>query len=240
MSEWKPRQSPRYRLPEGPQNRSAAVMAQRAEPVDSLDDFPTPRWATRALLNELSVIDNADALSCWEPTCGRGFMAATLAEYFATVRASDISPFGYGEELDFLGVPTSSALARDRPDWIVTNPPFRLAEEFARRSLALASKGAAMLVRTGFIEGAGRFRRLFEPNPPAYVAQFVERVPISRGRVDPKASTATSYCWLIWKHGSSEPTRLLWVPPCRGRLERPFDYNLPIAPRPEVRLRSLA
>ena len=31
------------------QNRSSAVMQQRKEPHDSLDDFPTPPWATRAL-----------------------------------------------------------------------------------------------------------------------------------------------------------------------------------------------
>ncbi len=31
------------------QNRSSAVMQQRSEPPDSLDDFPTPPWATRAI-----------------------------------------------------------------------------------------------------------------------------------------------------------------------------------------------
>ena len=35
------------------QNTSHAVMAQRIEPADSLDDFPTPPWATRALLKIL-------------------------------------------------------------------------------------------------------------------------------------------------------------------------------------------
>lgn len=30
-------------------NRSTAVMQRRVEPLDSLDDFPTPPWATRAL-----------------------------------------------------------------------------------------------------------------------------------------------------------------------------------------------
>lgn len=31
-------------------NRSQAVMSQRSEPHDSFDYFPTPVWATRALL----------------------------------------------------------------------------------------------------------------------------------------------------------------------------------------------
>lgn len=36
------------------QNTSHAVMAQRVEAHDSLDDFPTPPWATRALLERES------------------------------------------------------------------------------------------------------------------------------------------------------------------------------------------
>ena len=37
------------------QNTSHAVMAQRAELKNSLDDFPTPPWATRALVQHVIV-----------------------------------------------------------------------------------------------------------------------------------------------------------------------------------------
>lgn len=202
-------------------------MSQRVEPLDGLDDFPTPRWATRALAEHVLAPYNLKSASCWEPTCGRGYMAATLAEYFRSVRSSDIAPFGFGTQLDFLATSPDSIDAIDRPDWIVTNPPFRLAEEFARRALRLADVGTAMLVRTGFIEGAGRYERLFRDNPPAIFAQFVERVPILRGRVDATASTATSYCWLVWVKSASLNPELLWIPPCRKRLEKAGDYDDP-------------
>jgi len=202
-------------------------MSQRVEPADSLDDFPTPRWATRALLEHVLNDFELGTASCWEPTCGRGFMAATLAETFASVRSSDISPYGYGAELNFLKVPSDSIEEADRPDWIVTNPPFRLAEEFARRAVALARVGAAMLVRTNFIEGAGRYERLFRDCPPAIFAQFVERVPILRGRVDARASTATGYCWLVWVKKVEGRPSLFWIPPRRKRLEQPGDYDDP-------------
>lgn len=228
MTEWKPRRSPRYSMPAGPQNRSPAVMAQRAEPLDSLDDFPTPRWATRALLEEVLAGSDVAGRSCWEPTCGRGFMAATLAERFADVRASDVFDYGYGEVLDFLAPPAGEGQGA-RPDWIVTNPPFRLGEEFVRRALDLAGSGVAMLMRTAFIESAGRYERLFRDRPPSCVAQFVERVPILRGRVDPRASTATGYCWLVWHKPLTGATALRWIPPCRRRLERDGDYDLPAA-----------
>lgn len=44
-----------------------------------------------------------------------------------------------------------------------------------------------------------------------------------KGRCDPAASTATSYCWLGWVHGA-EPLPMLWIPPCRKALEREGDY----------------
>ena len=40
-------------MAEGPQDRSPAVVAQRTKFLDSLDDFPTPKWATRALTEEV-------------------------------------------------------------------------------------------------------------------------------------------------------------------------------------------
>ena len=51
--------------------QSYAVTAQRIEPKDSPDDFPTPPWATRALIEY--VLNNRatiSAMSCLEPACG--------------------------------------------------------------------------------------------------------------------------------------------------------------------------
>ena len=58
------------------QNTSHAVMAQRSEPRDSLDDFPTPPWATRALCEKLiGARHDLAGMSVWEPACGQGYMA---------------------------------------------------------------------------------------------------------------------------------------------------------------------
>jgi len=110
-------------------------------------------------------------------------------------------------------------------DWIITNPPFNKAEEFIRRCEYLSPRaGYAMLVRTAFLEGVGRYDRIFLKNPPNVVAQFSERVPMVKGRYDPKASTATSYCWLVWfTHWRPGETMLMWIPPCRRQLEKDGD-----------------
>ena len=238
------------------QNRSTAVMQRRVESRQSLDDFPTPPWATRALLEEvigprLSGADwSADRVpgeyrtqNVWEPACGRGHMAATLAEYFFAVHASDVADYseeevrtaawrGQSRVADFLGLDAVPPhIEKQGVDWIITNPPFRLAPEFVRRALALRPRrGVAMLTRLAFLEGVDRHCSLFLPHPPTFVAQFAERVPMVKGRLTATGSTATAYCWLVWDTRpiptgwSRTPPQLIWIPPCRKRLERKTDY----------------
>ena len=203
------------------QNTSHAVMAQRAELKTSLDDFPTPPWATRALAEH--VISSKASLvyaTCLEPACGRGHMSSALAEYFSSVESSDVFDYGYGKVADFLKTKHED----DSFDWVITNPPFRLAEEFIIRSLKIARHGVAMLARTVFIESVGRYERLFQQNRPSQFAQFTERVPMVKGRVDKKVSTATGYAWLVWEKERTGRSELVWVPPCRRTLEREHDY----------------
>jgi hypothetical protein len=199
-------------------------MAQRIEPRDSPDDFPTPPWATRALFeNVLDDTNELTTLCCLEPACGAGHMARVLKEYFGQVRCSDAYDYGYGDVQDFL----TYLHAPKSVDWIITNPPLRLAEPFIVRALSLARVGVAILARTVFLESVGRYVALFRDNPPMKVAQFTERVPMVKGRLDITATTATSYAWFVWQLGMrsiSTSTGLRWVPPCRKQLERNDDY----------------
>lgn len=211
------------------QNTSHAVMAQRSEPNDSLDDFPTPPWATRALCEHVIApltgvpVEMLKTWRAWEPACNRGHMVAPLAEYFKIVMASDVHDYGFGVVRDFLfpGLPVPGGEAFD---WVITNPPFRLAEQFVQRGLEVATRGVAMLTRSVFIESAGRWNSLFRQTPPAAMAQFVERVPMLKGRLERDASTATSYCWLVWLKSQPAYPRLMWIPPCRKKLDRAGDY----------------
>ena len=74
-------------------------------------------------------------------------------------------------------------------DWVITNPPFRLAEEFVARSLNVARKGVAILARTVFLESVGRYEAIFKINPPTVFAQFSERV---RAAVQKSATVAAA------------------------------------------------
>jgi hypothetical protein len=204
------------------QNTSHAVMSQRHEAHDSLDHFPTPPWATRALCEWLDqgTDEQIQAQTCWEPACAEGHMSRALAEYFAHVISTDVYDYGFGDVDDFL-FPSREV----RCDWIITNPPFRLGQQFARAAIDRALVGSALLVRVAFLESADRYSALYRGSPPSDILQFVERVPMFKGRLDRHGSTATAYCWLVWRKGESgRPTHFHWITPCRRRLERDSDY----------------
>lgn len=204
------------------QNRSSAVMQQRSEPHDSLDDFPTPPWATRALCEWLRQNTRNQLENCVarEPAANRGHMVRPLREFFREVQASDAHDYeaGFAVQDYLFGMDPAPV------DWTITNPPFKLAEQFIERALRTSECGVAMIVRAAFLEGQGRYERLFSVTPPRFVLQFTERVVMHKGRLAPEGSTATAYAWLVWETGIIDQTELHWLAPCRKRLERVDDY----------------
>jgi hypothetical protein len=72
-------------------------------------------------------------------------MARTLAEYFGEVQSADAYEYGYGKIRDFL----TYSYRPNSADWVITNPPFRLAEEFVMRAMQIARQGVAILARSG-------------------------------------------------------------------------------------------
>lgn len=200
---------------------SYAVMSKTPDKERALGLFPTPPWATRALCEWLEAANyNIRSSTVLEPACGKGHMSRPLAERFFRVESSDIEPFGFGEVSNFLHSGDSRQF-----DWVITNPPFSLAQEFCIEGLQRARVGVCLFVRTQFLEGVGR-HKLFTEHKPKAVLQFTERVPLVQGRCDAKASTATSYCWIVWAQGRAGwPTEFHWIPPSRKRLERDGDYD---------------
>lgn len=198
-------------------------MQQRREAHDSLDDFPTPPWATRAMCEKLIAlgVSHLELACVREPCANRGLMVAPLKEYFGSVIPSDVHDYGVGFEVQDYLFGTDAMF--QWTDWTFMNPPFRLAEDFIHRGLACSSEGVAVIVRTAFLEGIGRYERLFSKRPPWGVFQHVERVPMVKGRYDPEAASATAYSWIVWRNDTADRLPQGWIEPCRERLERPED-----------------
>lgn len=214
-----------------------ALMSSRQEPEDSLDYFPTPPWATRALIEKVLPRVNLRLLGCVrEPACGEGHMAEVLRES-ATVIGTDVHDYGYGDGvLDFL-----KAGAECAADWIITNPPFGdKAETCVLKAIDLANIGVAMFFRLQWLETVGRYERIFQPHPPAIIAQFAERVPLHAGRWEPDGDTATAYLWIVWLKGNRSRTEFCWIAPgCREQLSRPDDRERFTA-KPVIKIARIA
>lgn len=221
-------------------------MAQRIEPTDSLDDFPTPPWGTRAgiaVMRERG-LPIVSSMTVSEPACNRGYMVRPLEETFKRVYATDIHDYGFGYGVhDFTMSTFNNNAQPDEADWYFTNPPFIEAARFVQVALRRARVGVAMFVRMQWLEGQDRYEQIFgfPGRKPAMILQFTERVLLMKGRIvkpgtrNPETgkpySTATAYCWVVWlkDHAGGDPP-FVWIPPCRARFERPEDYRLEVKP----------
>ncbi len=226
---------------------SSAVMAQRqvitaeeidADPRADLDFMPTPPWGTRSALRYVLRIDAeiGQHLTCWDPCCGEGHMTEPLKEVFGMVYASDVYPHGYGEVGSFVGDDGLGlgdlAQCPFKPDWIIANPPFKLAHSFAIRALEEARRGVALLLRLQWLESEERYD-LFSRFEPYCMGAFSERLAMVKYRWDPKAKSATAYAWFVWKcptwraRGETPEFPTIIIPyGCKERLTKPSDYRL--------------
>ncbi len=176
--------------------------AKRSADLDGPDFYPTPAWATHALLDNEAFEGNI-----WECACGNGAMSDVIAAAGHDVHSSDLYDRGYGEVgVDFLQ-------AQREVDNIITNPPFNSAEGFARVGLKLARKKFALLLRLAFLEGANRANTLFVENPPARVWVFSERITFYPAGAVQQGSGTTAYAWFVWDKSANGPTELKWLKP---------------------------
>ena len=140
----------------GKKKDSAAVMARRKETTDSYDYYPTPYWATRSLFRFSDTFKNMESLGrVWDPACGGLHMSKVLEEYAdhpAHVWSSDICDHERKNVYihDFLKPFDNPHEIPLTPAWIITNPPFTLAQKFAKQALSPcnAHDGVACLLYT--------------------------------------------------------------------------------------------
>lgn len=214
------------------------VMESRFLGKGSLEYFPTPPWATRAVIKELlqaGLHFDLGSKRVRDPCAGGGHMAHALRETFAAVDVADVADWGISPEIrDFLEETPQRLLddGHKRPEWIFINPPFEQAVNFVQRALEIATEGVAVFCRLGWLATQGRYDRLFSHNAPAFVCPFAERVALIEGAWDPEASSATDYAWYIWINDyfppEARPRSTVWhMPPgMQDRYTRFSDMEL--------------
>lgn len=175
---------------------------KRFADLDGPDFFPTPKWATFALIeNEKFKGD------IWECACGNGAMAEVLESTANKVISTDLYDRGFGDAgVDFLSQNRSAAN-------IVTNPPYNCAEGFVANGLKSARNKFALLLRLAFLEGGNRQRTIFSSNPPSRVWVFSERITFYPAGAVAKGSGTTAYAWFVWDKDAPAHTELRWLQP---------------------------
>jgi len=175
---------------------------KRFADLDGPDFFPTPAWATHAL------IDNEEFKGdIWEPACGDGAMSEVLKETGNPVYSSDLYDRNYGESgYDFM-------LTDRKATNIITNPPYNSAEGFVQSGLQKSTHKFALLLRLAFLEGINRNRTLFSITPPSRVWIFSERITFYPAGAIKKGSGTTAYAWFVWDNSSPKRTEIKWFKP---------------------------
>ena len=165
------------------------------------DWYPTPPEATLKLL-EVEPFHGV----IWEPAAGDGALCEVLREAGHSVIASDLNEYGYCKAgVDFL-METKLPEVHGPVTNLITNPPYKLAEQFIQKAIDLGVRKHAWLLRLAFLEGAARHESLFKHNPPSRVHVFSKRLTIWRGDERPNDKTiggkeprgTTAYAWFVW------------------------------------------
>lgn len=182
-------------------NGSHKPKLKRTADRDGPDYFPTPAWATEALIEREKFVGDI-----WEPACGDGAMSRVLSDAGFRVTSSDLYDRGFGTSgVDFLEASRPAAN-------IITNPPYNAAEGFVHTGLRLAKRKLALLLRLAFLEGANRRRTIFDPKPPTRVWVFSRRITFYPPGVTRAGSGTTAYAWLVWdKDNRQRGTQVKWL-----------------------------
>lgn len=173
------------------------------------DYYATPRSSVESLLDNEKV-----GGLILEPCVGGGHVADVLKTVATKVNCIDIVDRGYEgtAEFNFLKL-----IPAPKYDWVVTNPPYKLAQEFIEQSLKSVKENGkvAMFLKIQFLEGVKR-KAFFEKYPPKKVYVFSKRQnPLRNGEpLDEKGkpwSSTMCFAWFVWEKGFTGDTVIKWI-----------------------------
>jgi len=145
----------------------------------------------------------------WEPACGMGHLAKRMVDLGKRVYATDLYEYGYGKSgMDFL----LESKVRDMD--IITNPPYKYAEQFVTTALNIIPDGrkVAMFLKLTFLEGKAR-KNMYAKYPPkvVYVYSYRKNCAMNGDFEKYKQATAIAYCWYVWEKGNCNNPIIKWI-----------------------------
>jgi hypothetical protein len=157
-----------------------------------LDLYETPSYATVALMKRIKFDGTV-----WECANGLGAISKIISKY-NPIEVSDIT-----DGTDFL-------LSSHIVDNIVTNPPYKWAENFVIQADRLTLKKYAMFLRLNFLESQSRYQ-LFKKLPLEYVLVFSKRQTLHPINSTVITGGTIAYAWFIWNKEYHGKPVLDWI-----------------------------
>ena len=178
--------------------RARSIVGDRPEGRPASDFYPTPPEAVYKLLE----VETLPGL-IWEPACGDGAISKVLLEAGHSVISSDLFDHGYGKaNIDFL---TSDSCIP-----IVTNPPFKLANEFIQHAHNIYVPYFAFLMKLTALEGVKR-SEILERTRLTRVWVFRKRLTMTRNGEPSRNGGMIAFAWFVWERGNTEPPAIGWI-----------------------------
>lgn len=172
------------------------------------DFYATPIEEVINILNFENIVGNV-----FDPCVGTGNILTGVNLF-----NPNISTFG-SDIIDYLGglYPISNFLDDNiqfpNIDNIITNPPFKLMNEFIKKSLSLANNKVIILGRLQLLETIDRYEEIFKYNNPSRVYVYINRISCLKDNNDNnKNCNSMAYAWYVWdKNCNNQNTEIRWI-----------------------------
>ena len=167
-------------------------------------------YATTPIAAELLLGLETFSPNVWECACGQGHLSNVFTTAGYVTKSSDLVDRGFGEiGLDFL--------SNEVTEWdgdIITNPPYKYAQEFVEKAISVIPAGnkVAMFLKLQFMESKKR-KNLFINYPPKTIYVSSSRLMCAKnGDFETMAASgsAVAYAWYVWEKGYVGDPAIKW------------------------------
>lgn len=187
---------------------------------EDLDFYQTPSYATKTLVEHFDL----KSKFIWEPMAGNGMISKGLAAAGYAVYSTDIVERSYKLDavLDYFLCNGYNAKGDDFA--IVTNPPYKVANEFLKHTLEVVQpKACCVFLPVRYLEGIERYEKIYSKHKPSKILMYVRRLgcftlkDIAAGKklTEYGVGSAVAYMWLCFDRDTYDKkdakTELEWI-----------------------------
>jgi hypothetical protein len=180
------------------------------------DFYVTPTKTVVSLIHH-PIFQQLDIKDLWENAVGNGAILDVFESKGYSIVGSDLNNWiGKYPLNDFLINPAWFEDTYNKKPDIITNPPFKIANDWLIKSLNVARRYVILLLKLSFLESVSRYE-IFKHRPHLkYVLIFSERQSplhwsyIKQGK-KLSASSTTAFAWFIWDKEFSGKPQIDWI-----------------------------